>query len=158
MNQAGGIYCEQSNCTMTAVNFTNNRVEGLGGAMSHQLANVYCTDCTLTGNTITAVGSNLTFAGTTMITKNLNFKPASPGALLAYMSSVTFTGHTLFKENYANGVNGGGGAVKVMFRSKLKFSGVTVFSNNSATIGGGAILVAVQVELEMTGKCDISKQ
>ena len=67
---------------------------------------------------------------------------------MAYMSSVTFTGHTLIKDNYANGE---GGAVNVMFRVKLKFSGVTVFSNNTATLAGGAMFAVVQVELVMTG-------
>ena len=71
----------------------------------------------------------------------------SPGALFTLVSSVTFSGHTLFKDNYAIGE---GGAVKATSRAKLKFSGVTVFTNNSATDAGGAILAA-HAQLEMTG-------
>ena len=149
---AGGIYGEQSNCTMITCNFTNHRADRWGAAIFYKLANANCTDCTLTGNAIAtailATKSNVTFAGSTEMTKN------SQRALIANLSSVTFTGHTLFKDNY---VDGGGGAVRVASRTKLKFSGVTIFSNNSATEAGGAILAAAHSELEMTGNVTFRK-
>ena len=71
------------------------------------------------------------------------------GAILAQVSSLSFTGHTLLKKNYATTE---GGAIVGLVRSKLVFSGVTFFiRNNATTEGGGAMKAAIESEIVMSG-------
>ena len=62
---------------------------------------------------------------------------------------MSFTGFTWFEENYAPIV---GGAIALIVRVNVAFSGFTCFINNSATTeSGGAILAAVETNIFVSG-------
>ena len=78
-----------------------------------------------------------------------NTAAVAGGALMAQVSSLSFSGYTLFQENFAEQE---GGAVTGLYRASFLFTGVTLFIGNKATTeGGAAILGAIESEFNISG-------
>ena len=148
--EGGGIYCVQ--CTITSlavIDFIDNYASKTGGAFILLDAKASFYNINVIGNSVTAIQmyrSTIEFSGITTMKYNSGILG---GALSAEISSILFKGYTIFEQNYAVTE---GGVIAGIINTKISFSGVTIFMNNSATVeGGGAILVTVHTELWMSG-------
>lgn len=88
--------------------------------------------------------ANVSFSGSVKIYKNngsyggiSNFETGG-GGIRAMVSSISFTGNTVFEGNCATT---NGGAIAALLKTTLSFSGNVTFSNNSANGKGGAIFL-----------------
>ena len=128
------------------------------------LQSTQCTElvnCSFHGNPATALvvnNTDITLAGITEFTHNIACgNIVLGGAIIAFSSSLTFTGNTHFLDNGAafgqcpfHGSTVGGGAILTLNHTVLSFSGTTNFINNSA-IHGGAINVVDNSVLSLSG-------
>lgn len=145
--RGGGIFSLNSTYRIVSANFINNTAWYVGGAILSRQDNLTCHNINITGNSESAVfvyKGNVNFSGDTRVNKNVG---NTGGGIGAEFSAISFTGFTLFEENAAH-IHGG--AIAVMYRTTLLFSGVTSFINNRAT-DGAAIHGHIGIELAMHG-------
>ena len=139
--EGGGIYCEASNCSFMSANFINNTGTKFGcGALSVSAANMYLHDINVTGNSGSAMcifNSNAIFRGTTKINNNIG----NGGGIRAWLSTIHFTGVTIFEENYSI-TNTNGGAMQLLLQTTLSISNMMLFRSNNATGNGGGIFAS----------------
>ena len=111
------------------------------------------------GCAITALNSNLIFAGNNIFLKNVGVSEMGAGAIFAVASSLHFTGVSNFS-NFVDNVKSakkrqnhahGGGAIYVTNNTILNFHGNNNFINNSADYGGGAIYTSHNTVVTFTG-------
>ncbi len=155
-NGGGVVVGDTSRLVITAeeLNFVNNSAISSGGGLvvfnsevqvdrtnsilssSNRAVSINFTNNTaFNGGGLAVLQSNLTFSGDLTIYKNVGSGIGATGP-----SIISFTGNTVFEENWA-GINGGG-AIKMSLKTNLLFSGVTVFRNNTAEGNGGAIFAS----------------
>eukprot|EP00903_Cladosiphon_okamuranus_P017270 g15914.t1 len=76
------------------------------------------------------------------------------GALAIESSTVDGTGNAVFFSNSANGGSGYGGAIAAFSRSSVSLSGeLTLFQDNFAGYGGGALMLSWSSEMSWSGSC-----
>ena len=100
-------------------------------------------NCSFDGNLGTALrvdNTNITLAGNSEFTYNYilcGANLAGGGGIIAFSSTLTFTGNTTFLNNTAS-CSVGSGAIYTL-ESSVSFKGINNFINNSASGNGGAI-------------------
>ena len=151
-SQAGGIRCHGCSLFTSSVHFINNTAPILsGGAVVTKNAKVVFSNITAISNSETALlfyQSRIKFNGRSIFKDNEAILSAVGGALHLILSTVTFSGYTLFENNCAFN----GGAIAALVKSELIFTGITEFINNIA-IGsfGGAVAIGIHTKLEIHG-------
>ena len=125
--QAGGIGCHDCLLFVSSVSFINNTALILhGGAIfTHRAGGVFA-NTTVVGNSETAFvffQSRAIFIGRNTFKENRNAISAG-GAMHLIISTVTFSGYTLFESNYAFQLGGG---IAALVKSKFLFSAITKF-------------------------------
>ncbi len=144
----------------TVIAFHNNSASG-GGAFcsSESVVTSKSKHLWITGNLGTAMlilRSNFSFSGNTKMSKNVG---CMGGVVSAELSSIVFSGHTLFEENFGIAIEGGasapfvvidsittsecGGAVLGMVESEFVMSGSVLFRGNNCTLGSGGALALI---------------
>ena len=145
-----------NNATALAVNNTDITLAG-NTEFKHNRA---CGDF-VPGGAIIALGSNLTFTGSTTLLDNSAISRecvlvnsdsfiVGGGAIVTLNNTViSFSGTSNFIGNLA-GDGGGGGAIYAGYNNVLSFSGTSNFINNSAYLGG-AIYMGIDSKMTFTG-------
>ena len=152
LREAGGVYANYSTTYTPGVQFVKNSAD-LGGAVVFQRANGEFSNTTIIGSSGTALffyRSKVNFNGTSILKENINTAAAAAGgAVTIEISVLSFSGTTIFEDNYACME---GGALSGLVMSTISFLGNTKFINNRADEeGGGAILLTVHTKLELHG-------
>ena len=150
--EAGGIYSNHSTLFIARVKFIRNSASMGGAAVFQNTRSEFFTP-TVVGNIGAALffyRSKINFTGISILKENINTAAAAAGgAVTAQISVLSFSGTTIFKDNYAYME---GGALAGFVMSKISFVGNTKFINNRADEeGGGAILLTVHTKLELHG-------
>lgn len=122
--------------------FIENKAEEIGGALSVFLSSIqfygsveFDSNYARQDGAITVtLGGEVSFTGTTVF-KNNYVTTITGGAIGMFLGHLTFNGNTIFDSNHASE---GGGAIGVAF-STITINGNCTFTGNSAPLTGGAI-------------------
>ena len=149
-SQSGGGIASSSNVVMmTSTNFINNTAYEAGGMAFFGDNVAYYNNINFTGNSGGAIWIIDTIASFSDIRFKYNFG-ITGGGVFGSTSSVFFSGSTLFEGNTAT--DECGGAISIVYDTRLFFRGSTTFSNNRADCGG-AIRVVIKTEVVISGQC-----
>lgn len=140
----GALYLGNVNCSMDTIELNNNRALSEGGAIYSTnsvflIRNIVIQNSLATTHFYVAQCTVL-FLGSTLFANNV-------GSLLAFVSNITFTGHTQITNNSYTTYNnlqhlniGYGGALS-SFQSDITLRDEVILNNNKGTTGGVMLLI-----------------
>ncbi|MBW8040793.1 MAG: hypothetical protein FVQ85_12420 [Planctomycetes bacterium] len=145
--KGGGIYCFESNATLTNCKFIKNSAHEYGGGMYNNRSSPTLANCTFIRNTANDKGGGMCNNESSLTLTNCTFSgnstnkgwPPPPGLPLTILSDrPMFTDYALSNNIASAGLSGGGGGI-YSSESSLVTTGCT-FNRNSANSNGGGMM------------------